>query len=75
LEEVADWTPGQEIPVGRIRFDPPEAENLRAEGNVSLNVLFITPPWLGDADLTISLAALPGVIEHVGLLVDSFRYL
>jgi hypothetical protein len=30
---------------------------------------------LGDADLTISLAALPGVIEHVKLLVDSFRYL
>jgi len=25
LEEVTDWQPGQEIPVGRIRFDPPEA--------------------------------------------------
>jgi hypothetical protein len=75
LEEVADWTPGQEIPVGRIRFDPPEAEDLRAEGNVSLNVLFITPPWLGDDDLTISLAALPGIIEHVRRLLSSFRLL
>lgn len=75
LEEVTDWKPGQEIPVGRIRFDPPRAENLRAEGRVSLNVLFITPPWLGDDDLTISLAALPGIVEHVGRLLESFRLL
>jgi hypothetical protein len=75
LEEVTNWKPGQEIPVGRIRFDPPEAENLRAEGNVSLNVVFITPPWLGDDDLTISLGAVHGIIEHVGQLVESFRLL
>jgi hypothetical protein len=75
LEEVTGWQPGQEMPVGRIRFDPPRAESLRAEGNVSLNVLFITPPWLGDDDLTIPLAGLPGVIEHVRRLVESFRLL
>jgi hypothetical protein len=75
LEEITDWKPGQEIPVGRIRFEPPGAENLRAEGNVSLNVVFITPPWLGDDDLTISLGALPGIIEHVSQLIDSFRLL
>jgi hypothetical protein len=75
VEEVSNWTPDQEIPVGRIRFDPPEAENLRAEGNVRLNVLFVTPPWQTEPDLTISLAALPGIVDHVAKLLDSFRLL
>jgi len=38
-------------------------------------VLFITPPWQGDDDLTIPLGAIPGIIEHVKQLVDSFRLL
>jgi hypothetical protein len=75
VAEVEGWTPDQEIPVGRIRFDPPRAENLRAEGDVRLNVLFVTPPWQGDADLTISLAVLPGIVDHVAKLLDTFRQL
>jgi hypothetical protein len=75
VEEVPDWTPEQEIPLGRIRFDPPRAYNLRAEGNISLDVQFVTPPWQGDAELALPLRALPGVIERVSQIVDSFRYL
>jgi hypothetical protein len=75
VEEVPDWTPEQEIPLGRIRFDPPRAYNLRAEGNISLDVQFVTPPWLGDPELALPLAALPGVIDRVAKLLDSFRLL
>jgi hypothetical protein len=75
VEEVEDWSPDKEIPIGRIRFDPPRAENLRAEGNIGLNILFVTPPWLGDDKLSFPLRAVPGVVEHVAKLLDSFRYL
>jgi hypothetical protein len=73
VEEVTDWTPDQDIPVGRIRFNPPRAENLRAEGNVRLNVLFVTPPWQGDAKLSIPLSVLPGIVDHVAKLLETFR--
>jgi hypothetical protein len=75
VEEIPDWTPQQEIPLGRIRFDPPRAYNLRAEGNISLDVQFVTPPWQGDAELALSLRALPGVIDRVAELLDTFRQL
>jgi len=75
LDEVDDWKPDQEIPVGRIRFDPPRAENLRAEGPVTLRVLFVTPPWQGDDELSITLGSAPIIIEHTAKLLDTFRYL
>lgn len=75
VEEVSDWTPEQNIPLGRLRFDPPRAYNLRAEGNISLDVQFVTPPWLGDAALAIPLRALPVIIGHLAKLLDTFRQL
>lgn len=75
VEEVPDWTPDKEIPIGRIRFDPPYAYNLRAEGNISLDVQFVTPPWQGDAELALPLRALPGIVDHVAKLLDTFRQL
>jgi hypothetical protein len=75
VEEVPDWTPEKEIPLGRIRFDPPRAYNLRAEGNISLDVQFVTPPWQGDAELALPLGALPSVIDHLTKLLDTFRQL
>jgi hypothetical protein len=75
VEEIPDWTPEQEIPLGRIRFDPPRAYNLRAEGNISLDVQFVTPPWQGDPELALSLRTLPGIIDHVAKLLDTFRQL
>jgi hypothetical protein len=75
IEEIAEWSPDQEIPVGRIRFDPPRAENLRAVGKVNLDVRFVTPEWRDDPRLTMPLRALPFVVERVSQIVDSFRYL
>ncbi len=75
VEEVADWSPYMEIPVGRIRFDPPRAYNLRAVGDISLDVQFITPPWLGDPDLSIPLRAVPTIIERVAVILDTFDQL
>jgi hypothetical protein len=59
----------------RIRFDPPRAYNLHAEGNISLDVQFVTPPWQDDAELALSLRALPGIIDQVAKLLDTFRQL
>jgi len=75
VEEVPDWTPEKEIPLGRIRFDPPRAYNLRAEGNISLDVQFVTPPWLGDPELALPLRAIPTVIDHTAKLLDTFHHL
>lgn len=75
LDEVDDWQPDQEIPVGRIRFDPPRAEDLRAEGPVNLRVLFVTPPWQGDDELVIPLGAVPIMTDHLAKLLDTFRQL
>jgi hypothetical protein len=75
LDEVRDWQPDQDIPVGRIRFDPPIAANLRAEGKVKLRILFVTPKWQGDDALSIGLGSLPVVIDHTAKLLDTFRQL
>jgi hypothetical protein len=73
--EITGWEPGDDVPVGRIRFDPPRAENLRAEGEVRLDVWFVTPAFRSDADLTIKLGNLPGVIQHVATMLDLFGQL
>lgn len=75
VEEVANWTPDQDIPVGRIRFDPPRAENLRAIGKVSLDVWFMAPKIPSDDELTITLGALSGIVEYVAKLLDTFGQL
>jgi hypothetical protein len=72
LDEV-EFAPDKEIPVGRIRFDPPRIEQLRVEPEVSLEVRFVTPAFGGDADLTIPLGAVGGIVSHVAKLLDSFR--
>jgi hypothetical protein len=74
-EELPAWTPGQELKVGRIRFDPPRAENLRAEGQVALDVRFVTPPFGKDADLTITLRSLPFLVRDIEILLDLFGQL
>ncbi len=75
LDEVRDWQPGQDIPVGRIRFDPPVAVNLRADGKVKLRILFVTPEWQGDDALSMGLGSIPVVIDHMAKLLDTFRQL
>jgi hypothetical protein len=75
VEEVTDWNPDQDIPVGRIRFDPPRAENLRAVGTVSLDIWFMTPKTASDDELTITLRALPDIVDYVAKLLDTFGQL
>jgi hypothetical protein len=74
-DELPAWTPGEDLKVGRLRFDPPRAENLRAEGKIALDVRFVTPPFGGDADLTISLRMLPFLVRDVEILLDLFGQL
>ena len=71
--EDEEWAPDKEIPVGRIRFDPPRVENLRVKPEVSVDVRFVTPAFGSDADLTIPLRNLGGIVEHVAKVLDSFR--
>jgi hypothetical protein len=71
-EDLPDWAPDQEIEVGRIRFDPPRAEDLRAQGKISLDVRFVTPAFGDDADLTITLSSLPFLVSDIAVLLDLF---
>lgn len=73
LDEVEDWKPDDEIPIGRIRFDPPRAYNLRAVGRVNVDVRFIAPRFGKEAQLSLKLANVPVVVESVAAVVDSFR--
>jgi len=72
VDEVA-WAPDQEIPVGRIRFDPPRIEQLSVKPEIDLNVRFVTPAFGSDADLTIPLNGVSGIVEHTAKLLDTFR--
>jgi hypothetical protein len=72
VDEV-EWAPNQEIPVGRIRFDPPRMEQLSVKPEVNLDVRFVTPAFGSDADLTIPLRAVGGIVQHVAKVLDSFR--
>lgn len=74
-EDLPRWTPGQELKMGRIRFDPPRAENLRAEGKIAVDIRFVTPPFGGDADLSITLRSLPFLIRDIAILLDLFSKL
>jgi hypothetical protein len=75
LDEVEDWKPDDEIPIGRIRFDPPRAYNLRAVGNVNVDVRFIAPRFGKEGELSLKLSAVPVVVECVAAVVDVFRNL
>lgn len=73
LENVDYWEPDQDIPVGRIRFDPPIALNLRAVGHVRVDVQFVTPKFGKEDKLSLKLASVDGIVAHVAKVVDSFR--
>jgi hypothetical protein len=75
LDEVDDWKPDDEIPVGRIRFDPPRAYDLRAVGRVNVDVRFIAPRFGKEDQLSLKLSAVPVVVECVAAVVDTFRHL
>jgi hypothetical protein len=73
VEEINDWEVDHDIPVGRIRFDPPYVTNLRAVGRVKLDIRFITPRFGKENKLALKLASVDGVVDHVAKVVDSFR--
>ena len=75
VPEIEDWRPDQEYVIGHLRFDPPIARNIHAKSELRLNLRFQTPPFGGDAELSVLLGNLPGVIEHVATLLDLFGQL
>ncbi len=73
LVDEVEWAPDKEIPVGRIRFDPPRIEQLSVKPEVSLDVRFVTPAFGSDADLTIPLRSVGSIVQHVAQVLNSFR--
>lgn len=72
VPEITDWSPEQEYVIGHMRFDPPVARDIHAKGEMSLNVRFVTPPFGGDADLSITLSGLRCTSDHVAVMLDLF---
>lgn len=73
--EITDWSPDQEYVIHRIRFDPPRAYNLRAEGPIQLQVSFTTPPFPPEPAHTVTISQLSASCEHVAMIVDAFKML
>lgn len=73
--EIPEWTPHQEHVIHRIRFDPPRAYNLRAEGPLRLAVSFTTPPFGGEPEHQITTLQIAESCAHVRHVVDAFKLL
>jgi hypothetical protein len=71
--DMPHWTPDQDIHLKRIRFDPPRAYNFHVKGKISLDIGFETPAFRGDADLSVTLRNLPGIVDHVAKVVELFK--
>ncbi len=61
--------------IGHMRFDPPVARDIHAKSEMRLNIRFQTPAFAGDAELSILLGNLPGMVEHAAVMLDLFRKL
>jgi len=75
VPEITDWSPDKKYVIGHMRFDPPVARDIHAKGEMSLDVRFVTPPFGGDADLSITLSGLGRTIDRVAVMLDLFGQL
>jgi hypothetical protein len=73
--EIPNWSPDEEYVIHRIRFDPPRAYNLRAEGPIQLQVSFTTPPFATEPAHTVTISQLRGCCDHVAKIIDLFKML
>jgi hypothetical protein len=71
--ELTNWRADQESEIGRIRFDPPIAENLRVKGSLTVAVTFMTPEFMAEPEFSIPFSALQGVCDHVTMVVNLFK--
>jgi hypothetical protein len=75
IEEITEWEPNDELPIGRVRFEPPDPGKIRAAGQVRLEVRFFTPRFGKENKLSLKLSTVPGLVDDVGKVIDSFKLL
>ncbi len=75
IEELTDWEPNDEIPIGRVRFAPPDPGKIRAVGPVGLEIRFFTPHFGKENKLSLKLSTVPALVDDVGKVIDSFKLL
>lgn len=75
VDAISDWSPDKEYVIHRIRFDPPRAYNLRANGPIQLEVVFSTPPFDNEPAHAVSLPQLRKTCDHVANVLASFQLL
>jgi hypothetical protein len=73
--EITDWQPDSKLPIGRVRYSPPDPGEIRAVGPIGIDVQFFTPRFGKEDKLSLKLGAVSGLVDDVGQVVDSFRYL
>jgi hypothetical protein len=59
LEEITDWEPHDELPLGRVRFTPADPGELRAVGAVGLETRFFTPYFGKENKLSLNSGRCP----------------
>ncbi len=73
--EISNWSPDQEYVIHRIRFDPPWAYNLRAEGPIQLQVSFTTPPFEAEPAHSVTIGQLRAACDHMAMVIEAFKML
>jgi hypothetical protein len=73
--EITDWEPDKEMVIGRLRFDPPVATNLRVDGPVTVSYAFSIPPFDGEPVHSIVGPLVRQSCAYVRQVAESFKLL
>ena len=68
-----NWSPDQEYIIHRMRFDPPDAYNLRATGRLTINAGFSTAPFGAEPLHAVAINKIRATCDHVAMLVNLFE--
>ena len=68
-----NWSPDQEYVIHRMRFDPPDAYNLRATGRLTINAGFSTAPFSAEPLHAVAINKIRATCDHVAMLVNLFE--
>jgi hypothetical protein len=75
VDEIDDWEPDAELPIGLVRYAPPDPGEIRAVGPLGIDVQFFTPRFGKEDKLSLKLGTVPGLVDDVSDIIDSFKLL
>lgn len=73
VAQITNWSPDNDYVIARLRFDPPRAYNLRAQGPVRVGAGFRTSAFHGEPEHSIDIQTLRQTCDHVRMVVGLFE--